>query len=297
MKKLISLLLMIGMATSSYAVDITDFMRGDSSDVIKGTSGVSDVDTELAAYLTDPLERLIPGSIYGCTLTWATNATVTIGVGSVVCSNAAGTIHRIRKNTSTVTITLPASGASGDSLDTGNAAISTFYHVFAIADADATTFTAKCSASASAPTGATYYRYLGSFYNNASDNIAMFYWFGNGNFIRISLDTIVSITTTPSAGAWAGETTCSAGIPVTSTLGIFNVNCTASAGGYYNQVALAPFGSTSTTIAMVSHFTADTTSIDFMVTCPLSTTQTINYWQATGAIAISIGVAGYYFSR
>ena len=78
----------------------------------------------------------------------------------------------MRRNTAAVTITLPTAGASGDSLDTGNAAASTWYYVYAVADADATTFTGVCSASSTTPTGDTYFRYLGRFYNNASDNIS-----------------------------------------------------------------------------------------------------------------------------
>jgi hypothetical protein len=72
-----------------------------------------------------------------------------------------------------ITITLPAAGAAGGSLDAGNAAISTIYNVFAVADANATTFTGICSTATPAvgPAGVTYFRYLGSFYNNSVDNI------------------------------------------------------------------------------------------------------------------------------
>ncbi len=182
MKKILSILICIMILSGQcFGVDINDWQRGDSSSPIKGTDNISDIDTYLDNYLVDPLERLLTEEIHGCLLTYATAATVTIGVGEVTCYNSSKTQRRMRRNTSTVTITLPASGASGNSLDTGNAAVSTWYYVYAIADADATTFTGICSASASAPTGASYsyFRLLGAFYNNASDNILEFYQVGD----------------------------------------------------------------------------------------------------------------------
>nr|NQU92748.1 hypothetical protein [Bacteroidota bacterium] len=53
-------------------------------------------------------------------------------------------------------------------LDTGSESTGTYY-LYGNCDADATTFTVKISASSSAPTGATYYKQLGSFSNDGLD--------------------------------------------------------------------------------------------------------------------------------
>lgn len=172
MKRIIALFLITVFITSNcFAVDINDWKRGDDSIPVKGTDLVSDIDTLISNYIVDPTSRQFTEYKHGANITWASNATVSISAGEVVCYNSAKTIRRMRRTTAAITITLPASGASGDSLDTGNAAVSTWYYVYAVADADATTFTGICSASASTPTGVTYFRYLGRFYNNASDNI------------------------------------------------------------------------------------------------------------------------------
>lgn len=173
MKKALSLFFVsVFVVTNCYGVDITDWKRGDASIPVKGTDSVSDIDTLISNYIADPLDRVLTEHRKGANITWVSNATVSISAGEVVCYNSAKTIKRMRRTTSAITITLPTAGASGDSLDTGNAAASTWYYVYAVADADATTFTGICSTSASTPTGVAYFRYLGRFYNNASDNIS-----------------------------------------------------------------------------------------------------------------------------
>jgi hypothetical protein len=89
---------------------------------------------------------------------------LTIDAGSIVCSNVDGSVLRTRSNTASVTVTWA-------NIDTGSEAGSTTYYVYAVADADLATFTAKISLSATVPTGVTYYRLLGSFYNDASSNV------------------------------------------------------------------------------------------------------------------------------
>jgi hypothetical protein len=292
----------------SYGADISDWKRGDASIPIKGTDNISDIDTLASNYIVDPLDKLLTEYVHGCTLTYATAATVTIGVGEVTCWNAAKTIKRMRRNTATVTITLPANGASGNSLDTGNAAISTWYHVYAIADADATTFTGICSASASAPTGAsyTYFRYLGSFYNNASDNIAIFYWSGNGSDVKVMWDIPVVITTTVSAGAWsAGATSCSTGMPSTSTCGIFGAMVASTDSNAGVATYLRVNGSTgdstgNTGISInvgISGATYGNVSLTGQLTCMTDGSQQIDYYHSTGSESCSIGVMGYVFNR
>ena len=70
----------------------------------------------------------------------------------------------MRQNTANTTVTWA-------DIDTGAEAASTTYYVYAVADADATTATFMVSANSSTPTGATYYKKIGSFYNDSSSNI------------------------------------------------------------------------------------------------------------------------------
>lgn len=288
-------LALVLMASQVLAADINDWIRGDGTDAVEGTDNISDLDTLITNYLQDPLDKLLTEYIHGCTLTWASNATVTIGVGEVTCWNAAKTIKRMRRNTSTVTITLPADGASGGSLDTGNAAVSTWYHVYAVADADATTFTGICSASASAPTGSTYYRYLGSFYNNASDNIANFFWYGNGTYITVMWDVPITITTTESPGAWsAGSTSCAVAMPSTSTLGIFGLHADHPGAANVCGVWIRPDGGT-----WLDAFcgVSSTEYIQGQRVCATSAAQAIDYYTYTDDTDDRVYLEGYILTR
>lgn len=100
----------------------------------------------------------------GADVFWSSTTEVIVSAGSVVSSNSGGTVRRYRTNTSTTTV-------GWGNIDTGAEASSTTYYVYAVADTDATTFTIEISTSSSAPTGATYYKKLGSFFNNSSSNI------------------------------------------------------------------------------------------------------------------------------
>ena len=221
-KTLLTFLSLILLVPQVFGADISDFKRGDDSDVIKGTDNISDADTYLENYLSDPLRRALATYVNGCALTRTSATVITISVGEVVCSNGAGTIARFRQNTSTVTMTITTSGVGG--LDTGSEASSTWYHIYADADADATTFTAIASTSASAPTGVTYYKYLGSVYNDSAGDLRNFYWFGYGNLALVMLDVPVNITTSVSAASWSSATSCAIAIPTTSTLAIFGLH-------------------------------------------------------------------------
>jgi hypothetical protein len=80
-------------------------------------------------------------------------------------SNAAGTVRLMLANAAATSVTFT-------DIDTGAEAASTTYYVYAIGSATTDTeFTVKISASATAPTGVTYYKKIGSFYNDASSNI------------------------------------------------------------------------------------------------------------------------------
>ena len=161
-KKILSLLLVFGLMTSpSFAAD--KWLEGDGSLAIAGTDSPADIDTLLDDSVCQPLDRLLDGYRRGCEVIYASASTVTILEGEVVGENSSG-YHRMRENTSSTTVTW-------SNLDTGSEAASTYYYVYANMDADATTFTASVSTSSSAPSGVTYYRRLGWFYNDASSNI------------------------------------------------------------------------------------------------------------------------------
>lgn len=162
MKRILIALLILGIATVGYTANeykdtSTIFLDGD-------TTYFNDIDTELQDHVLEPLDRLLYNFKEGCGIIYATAATLTVETGEVVLHNAAGSLHKMRRNTSDVTVTWA-------DIDTGAEASETTYYLYAIADADATTFTVQISASSSAPDSATYYRRLGSFYNNASSNV------------------------------------------------------------------------------------------------------------------------------
>ena len=142
----------------------TEWEKGTGEDVILGTENASDIDTISFQNIVDPLDRLLARYREGCKLVYASVATITVNLGEVVCTNTAGTIRKFRRNTSNTTV-------AWTDIDTGSEAISTTYYIYAVADADATTFTCKVTTSSSAPSGVTYYKRLGSFYNDSDSNI------------------------------------------------------------------------------------------------------------------------------
>jgi hypothetical protein len=109
--------------------------------------------THLAALLDT-----IKDSYYGgrCYKKDANN--IYVGPFSGIITDAAGTVKKLRVSTSVTTL-------AAANIDTGAFAAATYYYIYATADAAATTPTFVISASASAPTGYTYYRKIGWFYN------------------------------------------------------------------------------------------------------------------------------------
>ena len=220
---LLVLFLGIILATNVFAADINDFIRGDGSDVVKGSDDPSDLDTLITNYLQDPLDKLLTEIIHGCTLTRTSATVITVSAGEVTCYNAAQTIKRMRRNTSTTTVNMAVAGVGG--IDSGSAeGASTWYSVYAVADADATTFTAICTEQGTAPSDVTYYRYIGSFYNDSGQDILNFYWSGEGTDIYVGWDVPISITTTASANTWSGAISCAAAMPSSSTRAYFRMS-------------------------------------------------------------------------
>lgn len=101
-------------------------------------------------------------------LSYNSASQLTASPGEVVCSNSDGSVRKMRQNTTSTTITWA-------NIDTGAEAASTQYYVYANCDADATTATFKISGNSTTPTGLTYYKKIGQFYNDGSSNITNLY--------------------------------------------------------------------------------------------------------------------------
>lgn len=127
----------------------------------------------------------------GLVVDYATAATLTVRIGEIAIPNAAGSVVRYRRTTGATTITW-------SDIDTGAEANSTQYYVYATADTDITGMVFKISTSSSAPTGMTYYRKIGYFYNDASGNIVSVGNIGDGCHNTISVTGTTNITTTSS---------------------------------------------------------------------------------------------------
>jgi len=111
----------------------------------------------------EALDRLL-SNYQTCFLRYLSTASLTVTAGEVVCTNSAETLRKFRRNISATTVTW-------SNLDVGSEGSSTQYYVYAVADADATTFTVKITSTTAPPTGVTYFKRIGSFYNNASGDM------------------------------------------------------------------------------------------------------------------------------
>lgn len=158
MKRLSILLVLLMMSSSAYGASQW------SKNGPLGTSAVADLDYNIATVNNEALDRLVSNYRRDCTVSPNSVSTLSVLAGELVIPNSDASVIRWRKNTTTTTVTW-------SDIDAGVEAPSTQYYIWAIADSDATTFTLKISTSASAPTGATYYRKIGYFYNNSSSNI------------------------------------------------------------------------------------------------------------------------------
>ena len=112
---------------------------------------------------SESLKGLLIAYRRGCNVEYKGTADLYVRLGEICIPDASGNI-RLRRNTTDTTVTWA-------NIDTGAEEASTIYYVYAVADASATTFTVMISKSATTPTGATFYKLLGSFYNDASSNI------------------------------------------------------------------------------------------------------------------------------
>ena len=156
MKKILIMLCILGLAVNAYSADEW------SKDEPSGGKTVSDIDYYIGIN-NEALDRL-QGDHQNIVLVYSSATQITASAGSVACSNSTGTVRKMRLNTAATTVTWA-------DIDAGAEAGSTTYYVYANCDADATTATFKISINSSTPTGLTYYKKIGSFYNDASSNI------------------------------------------------------------------------------------------------------------------------------
>lgn len=112
---------------------------------------------------SESLTNLLYNYKEGCCVDYKGAADLYVRSGEIMVTDASGN-RRLRRNTSDTTVTWA-------NIDTGSEATSTVYYVYAVADASATTFTVMVSTNATTPTGATFFKLIGTFYNNSAGNI------------------------------------------------------------------------------------------------------------------------------
>ena len=157
MKRLLVVLMIFGLSIPGYCAD--QWTKGQ----LAGTISVSDSDTYNQVN-NNALDRLLYDYRHNAVLVYASASTLTVTAGRIAIPNAAGTVVRWRGETSSTT-------ATWSNIDTGSEANSTQYYVYLSGDTDETGFDVVISTSSSAPSGITYYRKIGYFYNNSSGNI------------------------------------------------------------------------------------------------------------------------------
>lgn len=125
-----------------------------------GMSGNSQVKNasimNIARYMLAPLPQM----------TWIDADTIEIEAKTVVMFDANNYV--VKRNTAALRIELSAD------LDTGSEASGTWYYVYLCGDGVGSTYTACFSASASAPSGYTYYKLIGRVRNDGSSDILPF---------------------------------------------------------------------------------------------------------------------------
>ncbi len=276
------------------------WMEGDGSDVYTGAAdSVSDMDTLLAASAINPLDRLLSTYINGVTLTWTDADTITVGVGEIVCSD--GSVQRFRKNTSSFTIDISTfSATSGCDKDADKNKASSWFHLYANADADATTFTGTASLSESTPTGVTYFKYIGSVFNDAGQDMLAFFWRGDGNDVAYMWDIPINETTTVSDNTWSGALDCSSSMPFSSEMGIFGLSSTHNA-SFLVGIWIRPNGTTWATNGSngIWSDTSDGTSSEIggQRQCMTDGSQQIQYFNQSGNNTTRVDVEGFRLKR
>lgn len=272
MKKLLfvmSLILVLGVTT---AYSATAWRKGTGEDTPLGTEKINDLDDVLFERITSPLDRLLANYVQGAVLTYNSGSTINITAGSVTCSNSAGTVRKMRLNTSVINATFAGN------LDTGLEAAATTYYVYASCDADATTFIIKISANSTSPALITSYKRLGSFYNNGSSDIdrTKIYTIPYGN-VRADSSGRGLVTDVRDFGTSTSSYTAKTGADVKFAYGKVSVGASSS-----STISNLPFSSTST-FRCNCNFDGTTAVLEHCSAYPASgSTVTIYNGQASG---------------
>jgi hypothetical protein len=113
---------------------------------------------------SDSMTNLLYNYRQGCSVDYKSAADLYVRSGEIMVTDVSGN-RRLRRNTADTTVLW-------SNIDVGVEATAMSYYLYAVADASATTFTVMLSTSATAPTGATFFKKLGSFYNDAAGDIS-----------------------------------------------------------------------------------------------------------------------------
>lgn len=299
MKRLFTVLLLGMMLISGNSYAIVDWIQGLGTDSLPGTTNASDIDYGVTNYLQDPLDRLLANYVRGCTLTRTSATVITVSAGEVVCAIGAGTTKRMRQNTATTTMDMTVVGVGG--IDSGSAEIvSTWYSIYAVADANATTFTVIATQQGVAPSDVTYYAYIGSAYNNAAGDLSNFTWHGTGLWCYVAWDLPVSITTATSSGAWSAAVSCATGMPSTSRLANFTLVCDSTVSGNYRSASIKPNGGTGINPTGAVANIVGITIISGTIIAATDSSQQISHYEFDGGGGLanfSIYLNGYWVER
>jgi len=160
---IIALSISLCQVNNGYCVE--NWRNGDGAETVLGSINPGTIDSAIYDNIVAPLDNFLADGRFGCKLAYSSASELTVGIGSVVCSNTSGSIRLMARNSSATTV-------DWDDIDTGSEAASTTYYVYAVMSAVSdTTFTIKVSESSSLPSGVTYYLRLGYFTNDSDSNI------------------------------------------------------------------------------------------------------------------------------
>lgn len=153
-----------------------------------GTRNAADIDSYIQTN-NEALDRLNINYRQGCEVVTDTASQIKVLAGSIAIPDSTPDVVRWRRNTSDTTVTW-------SDIDTGSEANSTQYYVYATADVDETGFRIVISTNSSAPSGYTYYRKIGYFYNDSSGDIVDVGNVGVRNIISVTGSTDITTTST-----------------------------------------------------------------------------------------------------
>lgn len=145
----------------------------------------------------EALDRLLANYREGLKISYSSSSALAVSSGEITVSNAAETVRLFLKQASAGSITF-------SNIDTGSEASSTTYYVYAgTSTTSDTTPIFYISTSSTSPSGVTYYKKIGSFYNNSSSNITNIK--NNNDSIEIATGTILGGNTLSLPSGWSDD--------------------------------------------------------------------------------------------